>query len=127
MAAIRLEVRSPIGYIAFPHELSEGEIRDFYRRYGEALQKEEVRGDVWDLSNVNALTQLKHRELIAASVQRLTPILNHSLRVSARVVPNSLTRGIVSTVDWLTGDYRYPVRNFETRMEAESFAVETLK
>ena len=51
-------------------------------------------------------------------------MLNRSLVASGRVVPNSLVRGLVSTVDWLTCAYAYPVKNFGNLREAEAFAAD---
>ncbi len=53
-------------------------------------------------------------------------MLNRSLVASGRVVPNTLIRGLVSTVDWLTGAYAYAVKNFATSREAETFASDAL-
>ena len=125
MASFELEVRAPIGYITFPRHFTEQEVLDFYRRYEEALQKGQIRGDVWDISAVDHVTTtLQHRDVIARCVKRITPVLDVSLVASGRVVPNSVVRGLVSTVDWLTGSYAYPVKNFATLREAETFAVD---
>jgi hypothetical protein len=116
-----------MGYITFPDDLTEEGLLDFYGRYEEALQKKLIRGDVWDLSSIDHLrTTLKHRDVIASCVKRITPALNAALVASGRVVPNNLVRGLVSTVDWLTGSYAYPVKNFATAAQAEAFAIDAL-
>ena len=38
-------------------------------------------------------------------------------------MPNALTRGIVTAVDWLTGQYQHPVQNFAKHAEAEQFVI----
>ena len=66
MAKFGLEVRAPMAYITFPHEMTEAEILEFYRLYEEGLQKSQIRGDVWDLSGIDHVaTSLHHRDSIA--------------------------------------------------------------
>jgi hypothetical protein len=127
MAKFGFEVRSPIAYMKFPAEWLEADLRSFYDQFGEAIRKGNVRGEVWDLSQVNPVfSSASQRKLVSECVKKIAPLLPGVMLAAGRVVPNSVVRGVVTAVDWLTGSYEHPVKNVATLVEAEQFVVDKL-
>jgi hypothetical protein len=127
MAKFGFDVRSPIAYIKFPAEWQEQDLRSFYDEFGEALQRRRIRGELWDLSGVNPLfSSAVERKQISECVKKIAPLLSGVVLVAGRVVPSGVVRGVVTAVDWLTGSYEHPVKNFATHVEAERFVVDKL-
>jgi hypothetical protein len=127
MAKFGFEVSSPIAYIKFPAEWLEQDLRSFYDQFGDALRAQRLRAEVWDLSEVNPLfSTATERRLVSECVKKIAPLLSGVVVAAGRVVPNGVVRGVVTAVDWLTGSYEHPVKNFATHVEAEHFVVDKL-
>jgi hypothetical protein len=127
MAKFGFQIRSPVAYMEFPAEWREEDLRSFYDQFGDAIRKGKIRGEVWDLSKVNPLfSTARQRKLVSECVKEIAPLLPGVMIAAGRVVPNSLVRGVVTAVDWLTGQYEHPVQNFALQFEAEQFVVDKL-
>jgi hypothetical protein len=128
MATFGLTIRRPIAYMVYPAEWEEHEIREFYRRFADGLRSGAIRGEVWDLTHLNPLFGNASRRKVAAEcVKSITPLQPGVVMAAGRVVPSRVIRGLVTAVDWLTGQYQHPVENFSHHVEAEQFVIDKLR
>lgn len=119
--------RAPLVVVRYPAIVKPGAIQLLFDHYSELTRR---RGDIaWliDFTSFNPVTAPANRRKEAAEVFAAhREMLAASTCCEARVVHNTLARGILTAFDWLTGN-KWPTASFATFVEAERWIEQTTR
>lgn len=128
MAEIRVdESRSPIVVVTFPERIELVDYQRVVARYVEIAQRGVPVGWLIDMVAFNPLIASPTARRQAA--QAVEPFIKTIRTVSAgeaRVVPNSIVRGVSTAFTWVT-DAHWPTSHFARHYEAEEWLVRQLQ
>ena len=115
------ESRWPLVVVTYPPIVTMDEYRDLFRRYAAMSRRKQKIGYLIDMRAFNPLmASASVRKAAADTFAEHREVLLRATACEARVVANSLTSGILTAFDWLTGQ-KWPCANFTKVPDAEQW------
>ena len=113
------ESRWPLVVVTFPHSVGVDSCRAFFEQLLAMARRGEKIGYLMDLRKFNPLTaQPALRKLAADTFVDRRPELARVTVCEARVTDGTISRGVLTAFDWMTGQ-KWPCENFGSMHEAE--------
>ncbi|MFT3770993.1 MAG: hypothetical protein QM820_36715 [Minicystis sp.] len=117
------ESRWPLVVVTYPAVIEMERYRRLFRQYASMSRRGDKIGYLIDMRSFNPLTApAALRKAAAETFAENRKVLLEATLCEARVVENSLTSGILTAFDWLTGQ-KWPCANFTTMPDAERWVL----
>jgi hypothetical protein len=121
------ESRWPLVIVTFPPTVVIEEYRALFQQYVAMSKRGDKVAYLIDMQKFNPLTApAAVRKAAAETFAENRHILVKATVCEARVVASSLTCGVLTAFDWLTGQ-KWPCANFTVMVEAERWAAAQLR
>lgn len=121
------ESQWPLVVVTFPPSITIEGYRALFQQYVAMSRRGDKIGYLIDMRKFNPLTApAAHRKAAADTFAENRDVLVKATVCEARVVGNSLTSGVLTAFDWLTGQ-KWPCANFTSMTEAERWVSARLR
>lgn len=121
------ESRWPLVVVTFPSVVTIEMYRALFQQYATLSFRGDKIGYLIDMRRFNPVTAPASLRKAAADVFAANrEVLIKATACEARVVESTLTSGILTAFDWLTGQ-KWPCANFTTKPDAERWALAKLR